>query len=285
MVENSLDGRLNPDDSMELTFPGLPFRAIKKAPKEEVPKKVEVKVNKVWVWRPKSVKSPWQRFFVVVEEGELKTYKDDKARCPLECVHLGGSSVKEVSTSSREEVRPHKAAHSKSQNRHHNKAITIWVEELHVDGLMLVNPTRVGLKRVEICFALEKAEEHSSFLSQLQSSAQCEPRPPSEWTRLNRVATESLQFDGRLTSDGWDPTLFCPSEQILMHLCTTGLAQSAKLLEALRGTRLVLTQHEHGWSDPLELCKTCLRAFTSLQMHIKGMQEVLARHFKKDGGK
>jgi hypothetical protein len=192
MVQNSLGGRLNPDDSMELAFPGLPIRALNlNAPKEEVLQKVEVKVNKVWVWRPKGVKSPWQRFFVVVEEGELKTYKDDKvnisdmdrtcmvllgtisqgnaievaampllrllrlaealhvgifwrlqgecfmgsyspdcclqARCPLECVHLGGSSVKEVSTSSREEVRPHRAASSKSQNRHHNKAITIWV--------------------------------------------------------------------------------------------------------------------------------------------------------------
>lgn len=34
--------------------------------------------NSAWVWRPKDANSAWQRVFMVVEEAELKTFKDDK---------------------------------------------------------------------------------------------------------------------------------------------------------------------------------------------------------------
>lgn len=36
------------------------------------------RLNSAWVWRPKDANSAWQRFFMVVEEAELKTFKDDK---------------------------------------------------------------------------------------------------------------------------------------------------------------------------------------------------------------
>lgn len=61
-------------------YPDFSSSGRKKVSKEVVPKKVEDKVSKVWVWRPKCGSSRWQRFYVVMEEAELKTFKDDKVR-------------------------------------------------------------------------------------------------------------------------------------------------------------------------------------------------------------
>lgn len=50
----------------------------------------------------------------------------------IERVQLGGSSVKEVSSSSREGARPNRTvtSNNKTQKRHYNKAVTIWVSPL-----------------------------------------------------------------------------------------------------------------------------------------------------------
>lgn len=71
-----------------------------------------------------------------------------------------------------------------------------------------------------------------------------------------------------------------PKDQILTHLCTPGLAQSAQLLEALRASRLLLTHGRHGWDDPLELCDSGAAAFKALLLQIEGMQDALAHHLR-----
>lgn len=46
-----------------------------------------------------------------------------------------------------------------------------------VQGQLFVCPTRAGDKRVEICFAMEKAEEHPNFLSEYLVAESFLPSP------------------------------------------------------------------------------------------------------------
>jgi hypothetical protein len=39
---------------------------------------LEKTVKRCWVYRRKDENAPWQRYFAVLDDGQLKTFKDDK---------------------------------------------------------------------------------------------------------------------------------------------------------------------------------------------------------------
>lgn len=75
-----------------------------------------------------------------------------------------------------------------------------------------------------------------------------------------------------------------PDETIINHLCTAGLAQSVKLLDALHSTRLFLTEGQHSWGEPQTPCENAYLEFKSLHQQIGGMHAALAQHSKEIAG-
>lgn len=62
------------------------------------------------------------------------------------------------------------------------------------------------------------------------------------------------------------------------------MAQSLKLLDALRSTRLFLTEGQHSWGEPQAPCENACKEFKSLYQHIGGMHAALVQHSKEVAG-